>query len=676
MTVHQEDALYDFLDAALKPFTSAEVADILRHGGGGSSRRLQEEIDHFLRSRRLAFPFDDGERWLSRRGFFSDAVFTIKPTRLELRNGILIPGHRCLPFANPVLLPNELSFIWKGKDIPFTSSEGPPEEYYSYYDLYGEEYSPQYVAKENPSNEEAYNADPYEDPPEVSIKVLDMRAAFRECSFIPGDRFEVRTLDWVSGRFELRHAPASQWSDSELAEWVSAAETGFLRCFDRLGPAASTEEQIAFAYWYGDQRMKRTPAHSLEDFLYETSERIEPAAFGMETRFWLSGKEIPDSGPWAGDQDPPDKTETERILSQLGIPVSEYVVEAYVRDALFHGKTDVHEILSRLLPESVHVNRSERLFIAQFVSETKDEFIETYNIFVDKDMGPLRQRAVELHTAVVDLTLRLSAEDLNSTWLPKQAFVTLAQLQAHTAAILEDLDFDEAPEPIELLSIDNSLDAMVDTFGEIKEAIDDARESFRRSRISLIRADPKTSDSWRIIQVTLSGTKVWRRITIPENLSLIDLSLWINSLFSWDENHDKAFIIDSLVYSVKKNNQIIKIGELTERGIREILYDYSAEWEVKINLLHSEAQEAYDSPRCLGGEGAPPPVAIGGPLRFRRYLSALSGPEGPERKLALSKLGESFIPNFFDTAQVDRNLALLYNANAANRGEKDAGTKR
>jgi hypothetical protein len=59
------------------------------------------------------------------------------------------------------------------------------------------------VARDNPENESAFNCDPFEDPPEVSIHTLDMRNIFRETSFIPGDRFVVRSRDWKKGHFDL-----------------------------------------------------------------------------------------------------------------------------------------------------------------------------------------------------------------------------------------------------------------------------------------------------------------------------------------------------------------------------------------------------------------------------------------------------------------------------------------
>jgi hypothetical protein len=194
MTINQEDALYDFLENVTEPFTLDDICAFVRLVDPKHSNRLNAETASFIETRHMAFPLE-GKRWISRRGAFERVRFVINPTRLEIANGILIPGHRLLPFANPVLLPQEYRFRWKAansrisSEIPYTTAESPPEDFYPFYTLYGEEYAPQYVARDNPENEAAFNLDPYDDPCEVSIHTLDMRNIYRECAFVPGDHF-------------------------------------------------------------------------------------------------------------------------------------------------------------------------------------------------------------------------------------------------------------------------------------------------------------------------------------------------------------------------------------------------------------------------------------------------------------------------------------------------------
>lgn len=667
MTVAQEDALYDYLDNTAKPFTVSEAAAAVKKKESGGARRLAEEVEAFLRSRRLAFPVDGGAAWVSRRAFFDSGRFAIAPTRLEIRNGILIPGHRCVPLANPILLPHEFRFLFGGEAIPQTSSEGPPADFYPYYDLYGEEYAPQYLARETPENEESFNADAYEDPPEVSVKTLDMRALYRELAFVPGDRLVLRVADWKGGVFEIeRKAAADDLAfQAGIAEWATAVEKGFLACFDALGPGASTEEQIAFAFWYGGPRTLAMPALSLEEFIYEKTDKIETVQYGMETRFWRAGKEIPDRGLWTEDAGPPDKTDTELLLARLGVPVSEYVIEAYIRDAFYRRDTDIYRILERVVPPSIEANQSERLFLAQFISEARDDIGETYNLFIDRAMGPLRSRAAELHTAVVDLAARVGTRNADAAWLPKHAFVTLAQLQTHAANLLEDLDFDDPPEEREMAGMENSLDGMIDTYDDLKLAIDESLDGYRRSRFQVVRpSDTDGSEAWRVAQISLAGTGVWRRVAVPETMSLAELHACIQVLFGWTGGRMHGFVADGRLYGPKADEGSMSearttVGALAAAGTLEFSYDYDygSEWEVRVNLLHAADPEPSSAPRCLAGEGSAPPETVGGPLRFRRFVSALKGEAGGEKDLAKAELGADFDPDAFDPAVLNARLA-------------------
>jgi hypothetical protein len=667
MTINQEDALYEFLETVTTSFTLEEVLSFIRMIDPKRSGRLGMEVAALIDSRNIAFHLDS-KRWISRRGCFEPVRFVISPTRLELLNGILIPGHRCIPFANPVLLPQEYVFHWQGTAIPSTTTEGPPEEFYPFYSIFGEEYAPQYVARDNPENEKAFNSDPYEDPPDVSIHTLDMRNIYRETSFVPGDRFVVSTLDWKTGVFELERVGKDTWREEDLAEWFKAAEGGFEDSFALLGPGSSTEEQIAYAYWYGGKRMRDVPAYALEDFLYEKTDQIETAAYGIETRFWYAGKEIPDRKEPEESRTLPDRTVIEEILFQKKIPVSEYVVQSYVRDALFRNDPDIPSIIERIVPPSVEFREPDWDYLAEYVSDVLDEFRGVYSLFSDKSMGPIRQRVGELHTAVVDLAARLQKGDIDPSWLPKHTFVILSQIQGHAASVLEDLDVDEPPPETELEAMDNSLDSMIETYEDIKELIEESLNTFRRNKLSVVKDAGKKQAPMlrRTIQISVGGTNVWRRIIIPASYTLEELHGVIQTIFGWSSGYPYQFILER---SEKKTQWGVekapeprsRIGELCARGISELLYEYGTKWTVKIIFLsynnhtgnHAGSE---DQVHCIAGAGAAPPENIDGPLRFKKVLTALTKGNDTERQRALGELGGNFDPERFDLEACNRNL--------------------
>ncbi|MDR1566923.1 MAG: plasmid pRiA4b ORF-3 family protein [Treponema sp.] len=650
MTYSQEDALYDFLDSTTQPFKLEEAVAYIRMIDSKRVHHLGEEITAFLDSRRIAFRIDNGT-WLSRRGYFEQAPFVISPTRLELRNGILIPGHRCVPFGRQELLPQEFVFYWKDRIVPTTTTEGDPKEFYRYYTIFGEEYAPQYVARDNPENEKAYNNDLYDDPAEVSINTLDMRNIYRETSFVPGDRFVVRTLDWRKGTFSLERVDKDEWAEEDLNSWFEAAEAGFENSFNILGPGSSTEEQIFYAYWYGSGRMREVPAYALEEFLYEKTDRIETVSYGIETRFWFAGKEIPDQKELDGSQTRPDKTDIEKLLWEKKIPVSEYVIQSYVRDSLYRREEDPGPVLKRIIPPSVKINAHEQRLLEDYITDVREEFKTSYSPFADKSMGPIRQRVGELHTAVIDIASRLTGGETDLSWLPKHAFIVLSQIQSHAAGVMEDLDTDDPPPEEELEAMDNSLDSMIETYEDIRELIDDSLENSRRNKFSLVRQGSPKAEGERLLQFSVGGTEVWRRVLVNESCRLEELHRIIQAVFGWKNSQMHQFRAEKIL------DAGLEVKELGEQGIMELLYEYGTKWTVKIMLLSRYEAEEQKPARCVAGAGAAPPEFVGGPLRFRRFISALEGGTDAERQGAEEELGRDFDPMDFNLEACNKNLS-------------------
>ncbi len=657
MTILQEDALYEFLENADSAFSIDEVVSFIRLiDTSGKTKRFTEEVIAFLSARNLAFHLGKNV-YISRRGCFESARFVINPSRLEIMNGILIPGHRCIPFANPAVLPQNYTFYWKGLPIPETFMEGAPEEFYPYYALFGEEYAPQYVACDNPENEQAFNDSFYEDPPEVSIKTLDMSAVFRTSGFVPGDMFVVKTMNWLNASFELERVAAGSWSKRELYAWVEEAEAAFREVFSRHGACYSIEEQISYAYWYGGKRMRDVPAYALDDFLYNQTEQIETVPYGIETRFWYAGKEIPDLEDLRANQGPPDRTPIEEILYARGIPVSEYVIQSYVRDALFRNEANIDNIADQLIPPSVGMSPDRRKFVVSYLREVYKEYSMHYSPFADRTMGPIRKRICELHTAVIDHAARINKAGVDKSWFPKHAFVIFSQIQGHAAGILEDLNTDEAPDAADLEAMDGSSDSMLETYEEIKILIEESIKSYRQRKISIVRK-PETilsSVEWLTFQASLGGTDVWRRFMIPSSADLYNLHDVIQILFEWKNENQYRFVLDEIQQDLKQNNyscdHSITLANLHSKGKMEFIYEYGSRWTVRLMFLLNDGDIPVLGNYCIAGAGAAPPGYVGGPVQFRRYMNLQT--KG-------SKKGKEFDLHAFNMNDTNRKLSDFY----------------
>jgi hypothetical protein len=399
--------------------------------------------------------------------------------------------------------------------------------------------------------------------------------------------------------------------------------------------------------------MRRLPALSLEEFLWDKTENIEIVPYGIETRFWYAGKEIPDRRDIEGVRSLPDRTLIEEILYRAGVPVSEYVVQSFVRDALYRGEQSIERVIERIVPHSAGLSGRDREYLADYILEVLKEFSTTYSRFTDEAMGSLRQRVGELHTAVIELAVQLQKNDAAIFWLPRHTFVVLSQIQGHAASLLEDLDNDEAPPRAELDAMDNSLDSMIDTYEDIKELINEAMGSFRKNNISLFRRDE--GDSWRTVQISLGGTEIWRRLVLPENFTLGELRVLIQSLFGWN-CEEGCFKIEGTREQREPLAPQLTVGEISGKKTNEFLCEVGTKWTVKIMILARYQARPDERIRCVAGAGAAPPRFIDGPLRFRRFISALELGNDRERHLALNELGREWDPEGFDIDSCNRAL--------------------
>jgi hypothetical protein len=357
----------------------------------------------------------------------------------------------------------------------------------------------------------------------------------------------------------------------------------------------------------------------------------------------------------------------EQILWQKKIPISEFVIQAYVWDALYRKDRDIGRIIGRIIPRGLDFDGRDLSYLAKYIADVLDGFGRFYNPFVDKSMGPIRQRMGELHSAVLELVLKLEKSSVDPAWLPKHTYIILSQIQVHAAGILEDLNPGEAPLDGEMEAIDNSLESMIDTYEEIKEQIEDSLDSYRRSRLTLVRSDSKAQTLEDcIVQISIGGTEVWRRLLVRGDYRLQDLHGIIQVVLGWKNSRSYRFCLDKPLGAYgphvppqdrqKTLDPRMSLRELRGGNVVELLYEYGTAWLVKIMILPAKENPEEESVCCVAGANAAPPEAVEGPLRFKRFLSALGGGSETERTVALKELGHTFIPDFFDVQVCNRAI--------------------
>lgn len=483
-----------FLESRLEPFS---ITGLLEFLGESVNAVTVEDLAGFLVFNQLAYmnPSIGGESelWLTRAGLFTGKPLVLCPTNSEIVSGVFIPGSRFVPFCNPALLPHELIFMHGGKQLPRVALECTPEEIYPKYQLFGDEYTPQYLSLDNEENGALFSEADYEDPAELTVTVIDVRELYWSARFKPGDRLIARLTDWKNGVFELAVLSSEELDPVKQAAWMQEMEDSLLHSFDIAGPGASMDEQLAFAYFLGLDTLFTPFAASLSDFLrWSAKVAIEP--YGVESRLWYADETIPAQGSWTMTLVSAPTSMAEEAFMHLALPLSARVMDSYILDALFRKETAIDALIERMIPPRLHDAAFCVPVIKRAVLSRFKHLAVSYNWFADHETGVIRSRCLALHMALMHFVLQLQRLGIEPDLIPDQGAVVLGQLMSHTISALENIDFSATGNSSDLESLWVSVEGMEDSFFETKTAIQDKLPELTKRRFSIIKKKEKTDE--------------------------------------------------------------------------------------------------------------------------------------------------------------------------------------
>jgi hypothetical protein len=172
---------------------------------------------------------------------------------------------------------------------------------------------------------------------------------------------------------------------------------------------------------------------------------------------------------------------------------------------------------------------------------------------------------------------------------------------------------------------------------------------------------------------------IWRRLLVPEEMTLFALHRTIQVAFGWEDYHLHAFKLHGRHYGTTWTGERhrdaagreVTLTDLELRVRQRIRYEYDFgdlwEHEIRVEAKHArEGGKLY--PLCIGGARAGPPEDIGGPpgyavfldrLRFGDIDRLLRGDEEDEECADDDPL-HTFEPERFSRREVNAALKLEF----------------
>lgn len=476
MTESTDNLIESILRGVIHPFSISEFVAFLKQV---KIQATKSDAELYLQTHPLVFQLSK-TKYITRAGIFTNEIFSIKPTRFEVQNQVLFIGDRCFPFIDPDMMPVAMSFFFHDTKLAAVPMQIDRNFALQLYQLVGEEYAAQYIASDPLNNKLDLAATDFELPSTVSLTGFSLKEIIEESGFQYGDRLLLRLLEWNEGIIDIEPIIAKK-SDvfaagSERMEWMQNFEKYLLESFDLYGPCSSMEEQLANVYVDYKRELCVRNCASIEEFLGWTK-KIDIAYFGVESRLWRRGEEIPAIGEWNRIED--DEAFFEDKRAEYGVP--DYVLDSFITDVLYEKKEDFSVVAKRVFPPQVKIMPHEEKRVLLQIKERGDIIRKDYNWFADFEIGAVRHRALALYERVNELIYDVDCASDQLDKFPQNQLVILSQLFGHLNHILQSLFSDPNGAAKEKDSIMLSLEGMEYNFEEIHGDIAAAIADMHRS---------------------------------------------------------------------------------------------------------------------------------------------------------------------------------------------------
>lgn len=487
MQFSEDLAVDDFLRSRSTPFT---LKDFTREMSRKGFVLTQSEGESYLADSPYVSWIENG-KFITRAAAFTGRFFSFTLTPEEYKNKMFVPGSRFMPFVDEMQNPASWTYYYDGKVVPHRVGTFRKETALDLNILYGEEYEVQYIAADPAMASYDLASTDFELPSDVKITGCDLSQFVDAGKLRAGDRIVCRVLNWDKGEIEIFPQPRQRDTtggivqiadaDHERLLWGEAFEKALITVLEREGPCATIEEQLAFAFYENLDALCDFNCDSVENYLLH-SKKIDLELYGVETRLWYKGQDVPAVGKWNKNDMKKDPME----LANLKFKIPEYILDNFLRDFEFKKQKNLNVLLETMFPENFSLTFDEKRFVLLHIAKRHAIIAKQYNYFADFPVGEIRGAALDLYRRVCSLVYDVESSTANFEKFPQNELVILSQLFGHINRILESIDSNPDAAVEDQATLDLSLEGMEYNFEDIEDALRGVIESEKRKSFTII----------------------------------------------------------------------------------------------------------------------------------------------------------------------------------------------
>lgn len=179
-----------------------------------------------------------------------------------------------------------------------------------------------------------------------------------------------------------------------------------------------------------------------------------------------------------------------------------------------------------------------------------------------------------------------------------------------------------------------------------------------------VRKLPKKDSATLQLHIELRGTKpkVWRRVLVPETITLAQLHLVIQATFGWIDGHLHEFDVGGERIGVpdpeydthgevrdERKARLASVLRENEVAALDYVYDFGDNWRHRIKVEKKlEPMPKEMLPLCIAGANATPPEDCGGVYGYYDFVAAVSDPSHPDHAHMTEWIGRPWDVKAFD----------------------------
>ena len=427
--------------AAGARFTIADLQKAL----GDKSAALRDRLTRWLDSD-SGF-FFDGSAFFRRENFFSGKKFLVTPDEWEISNGILIIGHKFLPFFDEEVFPTEIKVCdaRSGKALVTKEITLPLGKAFRYHLLFGSEQIFDFFVAENQAN--SWLRHSRSGSENVTFAVFDLAELYRETKFAFGDALLVEVVDYKNGSFRYTYLPGADRSGAARKAAVREFDNAMLKVCEKFDRYPDIPEQLAQGVFFAGSASPLERV-SLDEYIQnscalEINSDGDHAVLIPAESFAVPGDEnteVPSFLSVSGGE----TSSIGAILKSIGSTYTETEIDSLLRDACYRRETDPDEFFRNYFAEAPFTDEAQEAIFNNLLAEKLEEFVSTYDREADEAKASLRRDVLDFCESRQAFFDRIASGEINADTLDHELLTECAGISAKINHHLAELEADRS----------------------------------------------------------------------------------------------------------------------------------------------------------------------------------------------------------------------------------------